>query len=415
MTPYPKYKPSGIEWIGEIPEHWNTIAIKHLVSTKVTDGPHETPEFLEEGVPFVSAEAVKDGKIDFNFKRGYISKELDIEYSGKCKPQRGDVFIVKSGSTTGKIAYVDFDEDFNVWSPLALIRTKSNVNSKFIFYSFSSAYFLKSIQLFWSFGTQPNIGMNVIENLRVVVPPAEEQTKATVFLDEKIPAIDTAITKKQKLIELLKEEKTAIINEAVTKGIDKNVKLKPSGIEWLGDVPEHWEVKKLKYVASLKSGEGITSDLIKEIGEYPVYGGNGLRGFFSKYTHEGTYILIGRQGALCGNINYGTGKFWATEHAVVVTILDGSEVLWLGELLRLMNLNQYSVAAAQPGLSVDNIVNLKIPVPDHREQWEIGAYIEKEKSKIAHTIERIEKEIELLQEYRVALINEVVTGKVRVV
>ena len=129
---------------------------------------------------------------------------------------------------------------------------------------------------------------------------------------------------------------------------------------WLHAIPREWQRKKLKYVASLKSGNSITSDDIAESGEYPVFGGNGIRGYASAYTHEGRHVLIGRQGALCGNINYATGRFWASEHAVVVTINADSNVTWLGELLRSMNLNQYSQSAAQPGLAVDVIANLEI-------------------------------------------------------
>jgi len=92
-------------------------------------------------------------------------------------------------------------------------------------------------------------------------------------------------------------------------------KYKASGVDWLGDVPEHWEVKRLGYVAKLKSGESITAEVFDDSGEFPVLGGNGFRGLFDKFTHDGEYVLIGRQGALCGNINYGSGKFWASEHA----------------------------------------------------------------------------------------------------
>ncbi|WP_416638112.1 restriction endonuclease subunit S [Pseudomonas sp. OHS18] len=130
-----------------------------------------------------------------------------------------------------------------------------------------------------------------------------------------------------------------------------------------GQYPRHWTSQKLKYVASLQSGEGITSDDISDVGEYPVYGGNGVRGYTSSYTHDGTYPLIGRQGALCGNINYASGKFWASEHAVVVSVHRNYVARWLGEVLRSMNLNQYSQSAAQPGISVEVIENLPIPVP----------------------------------------------------
>ena len=205
-----------------------------------------------------------------------------------------------------------------------------------------------------------------------------------------------------------------MINHAVTKGLDPNVKMKDSGVEWIGEIPEHWELKRLKYVASLKSGSGITSNEIKESGEYPVFGGNGLRGYFSSYTHEGKYVLIGRQGALCGNINYASGKFWASEHAVVATLLSDYKLFWFGELLRTMNLNQYSQSAAQPGLAVDNINNLDIPVPSNKEQTLISIYLDRHITLIDKTIKKIEKNIELLEEYKKALIHHVVTGKIDV-
>jgi len=164
----------------------------------------------------------------------------------------------------------------------------------------------------------------------------------------------------------------------------------------------------------MKSGDGITSDQIKESGDYPVYGGNGLRGYFDSYTHEGNYVLIGRQGALCGNINYVSGKFWASEHAIVCTLNGQYEVRWFGELLTTMNLNQYSVSAAQPGLSLENIIRLKVPVPSLLEQIAIVAHIETECSRLDTIIEKFKKQIDLFKEYRTTLISDVVTGKIDV-
>jgi type I restriction enzyme S subunit len=111
---------------------------------------------------------------------------------------------------------------------------------------------------------------------------------------------------------------------------------KPSGVEWLGDVPEQWGVKKLRYIARLKSGENITTEEFDDAGAYPVFGGNGVRGCSSRFTHDGTFVLIGRQGALCGNVNYASSKFWASEHAVVVSPRTELATVWMGELLRTM-------------------------------------------------------------------------------
>src|SRR5476651_1710075 len=184
---------------------------------------------------------------------------------------------------------------------------------------------------------------------------------------------------------------------------------KDTGVMWLGDVPEHWHTCSLKRVVKLQSGDSITGESIEEQGAYPVYGGNGSRGYTTSFTHEGYFALIGRQGALCGNVNYANGKFWASEHAVVVTPIKPVSTVWLGELLRTMNLNQYSVAAAQPGLSVDIISNLRIPLPSLEEQYCIATFLGRETSKIDALISEQEKLITLLAEKRQATISHAVT------
>lgn len=174
-------------------------------------------------------------------------------------------------------------------------------------------------------------------------------------------------------------------------------------------VPPHWRWLKLKHIASLKSGESITSEDISESGAFPVYGGNGVRGFTSSYTHSGEFPLIGRQGALCGNINYAAGEFWASEHAVVVSVAPGHSVHWLGELLRSMNLNQYSQSAAQPGIAVEVVANLAIPVPPPEEQQAIAGFLKRETARIDGLIAEKERMLALLDEKRAALISHVVT------
>ncbi len=183
---------------------------------------------------------------------------------------------------------------------------------------------------------------------------------------------------------------------------------KDSGVAWLGEVPGHWEVLKLKRICTLRSGDGITSEDIAEEGDYPVYGGNGLRGFTNKFTHEGKYALIGRQGALCGNVNYAEGKFWASEHAVVVSPIQMVVTSWLGELLRAMNLNQYSITAAQPGLAVEAVGNLFIPLPPNKEQQTIAAFLYREMGKIDALIAEQQRLVELLAEKRQAVISHAV-------
>ena len=184
---------------------------------------------------------------------------------------------------------------------------------------------------------------------------------------------------------------------------------KPSGADWLGDVPEHWDVRTLRRLARLQSGEAITWEEMQDGGDIPVFGGNGVRGFTTRFTHRGDFVLIGRQGALCGNVNYGSGEFWASEHAVVVSPTQQWATRWMGELLRAMDLNQYSQSAAQPGLSVDRILALSIPVPSFSEQGTIADFLDRETAKIDALVAKKRTLIERLKEKRTALISRTVT------
>ncbi len=184
---------------------------------------------------------------------------------------------------------------------------------------------------------------------------------------------------------------------------------KDSGVDWLGQVPAHWDVCALKRIIRMQSGESITAESIDESGDYPVFGGNGLRGYTSEFTHDGEFVLIGRQGALCGNINYAAGKFWASEHAVVATPIEPVATRWLGEMLRAMNLNQYSVSAAQPGLSVELVGNLRTVCPPLPEQREIAGFLDRETGKIDALVAEQERLLELLKEKRQAVISHAVT------
>ena len=184
---------------------------------------------------------------------------------------------------------------------------------------------------------------------------------------------------------------------------------KESGLEWAGEIPCRWQAAQLRRVAHFQSGDSITADRIESEGAFPVYGGNGVRGYTSEYTHDGHFALIGRQGALCGNINHAAGKFWASEHAVVVTPYGRHTTGWLARLLDAMDLRQYSVAAAQPGLAVETIKALRVPVPPPEEQRSIAGYLDRKTAQIDILIQKKQALIDLLREQRTALINRAVT------
>lgn len=178
-----------------------------------------------------------------------------------------------------------------------------------------------------------------------------------------------------------------------------------SGLQiWFPTPPQGWTVKPLKRLVTMRAGEGITSEGIEVEGGYPVYGGNGVRGFTDGFTHEGRHVLIGRQGALCGNVHLAEGRFWASEHAVVASALPGASAPWLRYLLTSMNLGQYSMTAAQPGLSVDFIRDLPAPTPDLAQQQQISNFLDRETTKIDTLIVKQQRLISNLSERRAALL-----------
>ncbi len=214
-------KESGLNWLPLIPDNSNVISLKHLVKTKITDGPHLTPKDVESGIPFISAEAIQNHTINFNSKWGNISKEDHLLFSKKCKPQNGDIFIVKSGATTGKVAYVNTEIEFNIWSPLALVRAdEKKIKSIYLFYFIISKSFQEQIQFSWSFGTQQNIGMGVIQNLKIIVPTLEEQNIIIDYIKSETKNFDELILKYQNQVNLMQEYRTALISQAVTGKID---------------------------------------------------------------------------------------------------------------------------------------------------------------------------------------------------
>lgn len=170
-----------------------------------------------------------------------------------------------------------------------------------------------------------------------------------------------------------------------------------------------WKTKRIKDFLSFCSGDTLTSEMLTEDGDYPVYGGNGIRGTYSRFNRDGNYILVGRVGALCGNIHNVYGKFWATEHALIGTPIGNFETRWLSYLLYDMKLGRYSIASAQPVLSISKIARLELPVPPLSEQETIAAYLDKECERIGRKIGLLERKADAYRRLRRSLINQTVT------
>ena len=162
---------------------WNHVKILDMLSQPITDGPHTTPQFVQNGVPFISVDSIWEGKIHFEKRRGYITEEFDEECCKKYKPQKNDVYMVKSGSTTGKVAFVDTDIRFNIWSPLAAMRVNEKNSARFLFYLLQTERVQKQVKAKSSHGSQPNLGMRELEQFEVDIPPLDVQNRIVNVLD----------------------------------------------------------------------------------------------------------------------------------------------------------------------------------------------------------------------------------------
>ena len=184
-----------------------------------------------------------------------------------------------------------------------------------------------------------------------------------------------------------------------------------TGQRRLSGFSKSWARAQLSDICQMKSGESITSERIDEHSQYPCYGGNGIRGFTDRFTHSGPHVLVGRQGALCGNITFVDGKFFASEHAVVVTSSARSDIYWLGYVLTSMELNQYSESSAQPGLAVARLLTLEVLAPDALEQTAIATILSDMDAEITALEARLTKARQLKQGMAQALL----TGRIRLV
>jgi type I restriction enzyme S subunit len=407
-----RFGQSNEPWIGEIPAGWVLTAIKRLVSTKITDGPHETPELEDDGVQFISAEAIKNNQIDFDLRRGFISWELHEQYSRKCKPQKNDIFVIKSGATTGNVAYVDVDFEFSIWSPLALIRCDEQVAFyKFVYYVLLTDVFRKQVELSWSFGTQQNIGMGVIERLKVPIPSIDEQRQIAAFLDASCAAIDAAVAAKRRQLETLGALRTALIYEAVTQGVNRNIATVVHDIPSYGRTPKHWKRSKLRYEISIQNGD-FASDKLQDDGTYQIFGGNGVMGYIDLSNVDGETVVVGRVGAYCGNAHYVQGRAWVSDNALIVKSRHHGRFLY--HLFNALNFNGQANNTAQPVITGTKIKNTYVVLPPRAEQEAICTFLDTKLAEVKRIVTGIDSQIATLTAYRKSLIHECVTGQRRI-
>ena len=445
LPPCPTYKPSGVEWLGDVPQTWKITSLRYVLAQPITDGPHLTPEFVAEGVPFLSVDGIQDGELVFTNCR-FVSEEDHAWFVRKVWPQRGDILMGKAAST-GKIARVKVDFEFSIWSPLALIRTDRRIaDSRFTEYALKSKCVQSQIDVLCTHNTQSNISMDDIPRILFAMPVAvPDQCAISDFLDRETAKIDTLVEKKRTLIERLKEKRTALISRTVTRGLppddahaaglEPHPKLKPSGIDWLGDVPEHWEVKRVKHICRIRYG----------LGEPPEYADDGVPFVRATDINRGKIdlaevktvspmdvpwsrrpqldegeILVVRSGAYTGDSAIVTDAVSGciAGYDMVVTPREAHPAFvgWglLSKYLLESQIHLARLRAAQPHLNAEELGGFTFLAPPRPEQEYIADFLDRETAKIDRMIAKVETAIERLQEYRTALITAAVTGKVDV-
>lgn len=395
MKKYDRYMDSGIEWIGEIPSHWRTKRLK--LFAKICNGQDHKA---------VNEEA---GKYPIYGSGGQFGTANEYLYD---KPS---VLLGRKG-TIDKPRYVEHP----FWTVDTAYFTKvlQGNNTKFFYYLCTTINF----ELYKYGSAIPSMTQGTLNDIVFCSPSFEEQTAIANYLDQKTTQISDLISKKERFIQLLEEERIAVINQAVTKGIDPNVPMKDSGIDWLGEIPEHWEVKKLAFEFQTLNTKRIPLSAEERgrmiVREFDYYGASGIIDKVENYLFDEDLILIGEDGANLLTrskrlVFIASGKYWVNNHAHIINPVNGN-IKYFCELLELIDYTIYVSGSAQPKLTQEALMSIKIPVPSATEQYSIIRFLERELDKIDVLISKSQQEIELLKEFKTALISEVVTGKVDV-
>lgn len=439
MKVYPKYKPSGIDSLSDIPSHWIFNYFKRFVFFQEGPGLRHW-QFKENGIKVICVTNITENGIDFSSFTKYISEEEYLESYQHFTVKKGDLLLASSGASWGKVAEYESDEVVILnTSTIRLNSQKNKINRRFLRWLLSSNYINDQLSVLITGSCQPNFGPTHLSKLEIAIPESElDQQKIVNFLDYKTEQCDRFIGNRQKQIELLNEQKAAIINKAVTKGINPNAKMKPSGIEWIGDIPEHWKVKRPASFGRFLKGSGISkSDLVENGVPVILYGD-----IYTKYNLIAEHIFNFISQELASNskpIYKGdllfTGSGETREDIGKCIVYNGETKAYAGGDLMIFRQKtnsslflaysfstNYAITKKAMNSRGDIIIHIYasalrdiyIPIPSLSEQQGIIDFIKKETSKIENLISKYQKQIELMQEYRTALISQAVTGKIDV-
>jgi type I restriction enzyme S subunit len=385
------YKPTDA---GIIPVEWNSLSLADLC-LKIQDGTHFSPRTGGHDYLYLTSKNVRFGFLDIS-TAAYVDAVQHEAIYKRCDVKQGDLLLTKDGANTGNAALNTLNDQFSLLSSVAFLRFDAKKHN--------AGYFLQQV-----LSTQGQRRMKDAMSGNAITRLTLEKIRKLIFPTAPLPeqnAIAEALSDADALIESL--EQLIAKKRQIKQG---TVQALLTGEQRLPGFKQDWLSKRLADVCDMKSGEAITSELIDDGSPYPCFGGNGLRGYVARYTHDGDFALIGRQGALCGNVVLAIGRFFASEHAIVVSPHVGTDVCWLALVLKRMSLNRYSESSAQPGLSVSKLLVLECVVPPHDEQAAIATILSDMDTELAELETRLAKTRQLKQ----GMMQELLTGRIRLV
>lgn len=407
-------KHSGIEWIGEIPDDWEIINFGNLLKEhKIPNGRLNT--------------------LALQFKFGTIIRKKEREITPEIIEMLSNYNVVEPNNIM--INGLNLAFDF-VTQRVAIVKEKGVITSTYIaimpttnYCPQYATYLLKSYdnqKVFHALGRglRCMLSYDILKREKVLYPPLYVQQKIADYLDKKCAAVDRLIENQRAQIEKLKEYKQSVITETVIRGLDPSAPMRDSGVEWIGNICERFELRRLKEVAQIldEYRKPITADLRNQDAEilYDYYGASGVIDKIDGYTIDDHVMLIGEDGAnlkmrnlpLMYEVN---GKAWINNHAHILKPYLNMDFYYLFYCLESLDINPYITGSAQPKLSQENLKNIQLPVPPIEEQRQIADYLDKKCAEIDKLIAIKQQKIETLTEYKKSLIYEYVTGKKEVV
>lgn len=408
------YKNSGIAWIGQIPNGWEVRRLKMLSNIKrwASPRPIDNKKYFDEKGEFAWVR-ISDVTASNMYLVETEQQLSELWASLSVKQYPWDLFLSIAWSI-GKPIFATIKCCIHDWFVTFWNLDTNNVDKIFLYYILASWLAYAWLGKEW---TQLNLNIDTVGNISIPLPSVETQTTIANYLNTKTTQISEFIMKKKKLIKLLQEQKQAIIHQAVTKGIDPWAKMKDSGITWIGEIPEGWETKRMKYVVSIQTWDKNTQDnLIDWI--YPFFVRSETIEKLDSYSYEWEAILTAWDWVWAWKVfHYYNWKFAFHQRVYALTNFKWAIWKYLYYFLKLNFYNEVLLLSAKStvdSLRLPMLQNFILPLPPLSTQTAIANYIESKTSIIEQAIAKIEQEISLIEEYRTSLIYHAVTGKVSV-